>query len=430
MTVKLRLGCLRQFPVSGKVPSVLKRETGNRKLFPVYNCVALLPHPGLRPTRYLLLRQRLLQWRGYCFWCDMRNSTAAAQTGTKHPALRRPTPVTSAKRAQLIYVSDSQPGITRIRKGKGFAYRMNGKPVAADTLRRIRSLVIPPAWKNVWICANENGHLQATGYDVRGRKQYRYHSRWSASRNETKFDRLGAFGKSLEKIRARVKKDLSLPGLPLNKVLATVITLMDITGIRIGSNEYEKLYGSHGLTTMKDKHVNISGTQVRFTFKGKKGVHHEIALRNKKLAQIVKQCRDIPGSELFQYLDENGTRCSIDSGMVNNYIHEIAGDDFTSKDFRTWNGTLCAFSNLKALSPDETAGAMRKNVIEVLDTVAKQLGNTRAVCRKYYVHPVLIELYENNSLGSFLTGKNAPGKRTHLDANEQLLMKILEKTAA
>lgn len=338
--------------------------------------------------------------------------------------------IAQARALKLVYVRDSQPGIRRKRQGKNFVYTFRGKAVRSKkTLARIRGLVIPPAWENVWICSSENGHLQATGYDVRGRKQYRYHSKWSASRNETKFHRLNAFGKSLEKIRAQVKHDLALPGLPLNKVLATVITLMDMTGIRIGSNEYEKLYGSYGLTTMKDKHVVINGAQLRFTFRGKKGVHHEISLRNKKLANIVKQCRDIPGSELFQYRDENNVRHSIDSGMVNAYIHEIAGDDFTSKDFRTWNGTLCAFTTLRELVAGETKNASRKNVIGVLDTVAKQLGNTRAVCRKYYVHPVIIELYENNTLEKFL-GKKPALKLKHLDENEKLLMKVLEKSAA
>jgi DNA topoisomerase-1 len=364
------------------------------------------------------------------FCVPMRSTTGSVQT-RKNPATPDSAPVAFAKRAQLTYVSDSQAGITRTKKGKGFSYRLNGKSVTdAETLKRIRSLVIPPAWKNVWICANPDGHLQATGYDVRGRKQYRYHSKWSASRNETKFDRLNDFGQALEKIRARVKKDLSLPGLPLNKVLATVITLMDMTGIRIGSSEYEKLYGSYGLTTMKDKHVNINGSQVRFTFKGKKGVHHEITLHDKKLAKIVKQCRDIPGSELFQYRDEQGVRHTVDSGMVNAYIHEIGGADFTSKDFRTWNGTVHAFTTLREMAGETGCAVTGKQLLAMFDAVAKKLGNTRAVCKKYYVHPGIVQLHESNQLTKLNTGKGVIRGLKHLDATEQQLICVLQKIAA
>lgn len=330
----------------------------------------------------------------------------------------------------LVYVCGDEPGITRKRVGKNFTYSFRGKPVRnAETLQRIRKLVIPPAWENVWICANENGHLQATGYDVRGRKQYRYHAAWSAARNETKFHRLSGFGASLEKIRERVQHDLALKGLPLDKVLATVITLMELTGIRIGSNEYEKLYGSYGLTTMKDQHVQLSGTQIKFAFKGKKGVRHTITVRNARLAKIVKQCRDIPGKELFQYYDENGKRHTIDSGMVNHYLKEITGEDFTSKDFRTWVGTFCAFVSFKKIAQENLPASVKDTVVSVLDEVAQQLGNTRAVCKKYYVHPVLIELFEKQEFGHYLAPKKPKAVRG-LNDDEQLLLHVLEKAAA
>lgn len=339
--------------------------------------------------------------------------------------------IDEARSLKLRYVRDAQPGITRKRQGKNFVYTLHGKAVRDKaTLERIRKLVIPPAWESVWICPSENGHLQATGYDVRGRKQYRYHTKWNEARNETKFHRLNEFGKALEKIRARVKKDLSLPGLPLNKVLATVITLMDMTGIRIGNNEYEKLYGSYGLSTMKDKHVTINGAQLRFAFKGKKGVQHEITVRNQKLAKIVKQCRDIPGSELFQYRDENGVRHSIDSGMVNAYIHEIAGADFTSKDFRTWNGTVYAFTTLREMAAQAVETNVSKQLLTMFDAVAKKLGNTRAVCKKYYVHPAIVQLHESNQLVKTVVRKSTVRGLRHLHADEQQLICTLQKMAA
>ena len=230
----------------------------------------------------------------------------------------------TAKAAHLKYVTDSEPGITRISKGNDFVYKYMNKPVTNKaTLSRIKGLVIPPAWTNVWICSSAEGHLQATGLDTKNRKQYRYHSLWNKLRNHTKFSHLYDFGIALPAMRARIQKDLSLPGLPLNKVLATIVSLMQCTCIRIGSNEYEKLYGSFGLTTLKDRHVKQEGTGLRFVFKGKKGVYHSIKLESKRLARTVKQCRDIPGQELFQYYDESGKRHPVDSGMVNNYIDSL-----------------------------------------------------------------------------------------------------------
>ena len=340
-------------------------------------------------------------------------------------------PEKSAQAVNLIYVHDNTPGIRRVKTGKSFDYILaDTNPIIDDdNLKRIKSLVIPPAWESVWICDLPNGHLQATGIDVKKRKQYRYHPLWNSLRNHTKYFRLYQFGKVLPSIRLQLEKDLSLPGLPLEKVLATVISLMERTNIRVGNSMYEKLYGSFGLTTLKDKHVAITGNNLNFTFKGKKGVHHDISIKNRKLSNIVKACRDIPGKELFQYFTSEGERKSIDSGMVNDYIRKISGGDFTAKDFRTWSGTLHAFLAFKELGFFETATEAKKKVLEALDKVSKHLGNTRNVCKKYYVHPVILSLYEDKSLEKYLhqldkieVDDNAAG----LTAEEKIVMKILE----
>lgn len=337
----------------------------------------------------------------------------------------------SAEAVNLVYVHDYEPGINRIKKGKQFIYTLGKKKISDEALLgRIRSLVIPPAWTNVWICASENGHLQATGLDLRKRKQYRYHSLWNSLRNHTKFYRLHRFGSFMPAIRERIEKDLSLPGLPLEKVLATVVCLMERTSIRVGNNAYEKLYGSFGITTLKDKHVDIRGSSMQFSFKGKKGVMHKISLSSKRLARIVKQCRDIPGKELFQYYDEQGNHKAIDSGMVNHYLKSISGEDFTAKDFRTWSGSVQALLAFRDIEPSDTETGTRKNIVAALDVVASHLGNTRTVCRKYYVHPVIIDLYENRKLDSYLIELEALEKKQSkrgLAAEEQLLLSILEK---
>ena len=336
-------------------------------------------------------------------------------------------PVATAKAAQLIYVNCKDEGISRIGAGKGFKYVYQNKTVKdKSTLQRIRSLVIPPAWKNVWICPLEEGHLQATGLDVKNRKQYRYHRLWNELRNKTKFYRLPELGKLLPAIRRQLEIDLALPGLPKNKVLAAVVSLMEKTGIRIGNEFYEKLYGSFGLTTLKDKHADIKGSTLKFCFRGKKGVEHSISLQSKKLAKIVQSCRDIPGKELFQYIDEEGKRQSIDSGMVNEYIRQLASDDFTAKDFRTWCGTVSALTAIKegGLFTEEDG---KKKVIAVLDKVSQQLGNSRTVCKKYYVHPSLLELYETGKLEKWLNKKDDGDKPNNgLLPVEKTLMKILE----
>ena len=340
-------------------------------------------------------------------------------------------PEKSAQAVNLIYVHDTRPGIKRIKKGKQFVY------TAGETIRvineidliRIKSLVIPPAWEDVWICNLANGHLQATGIDVKKRKQYRYHTLWNSLRNHTKYFRLYQFGKAVPAIRLQLEKDLSLPGLPVEKVLALVVSLMEQTNIRIGNSMYEKLYGSFGLTTLKDKHININGSELKFSFKGKKGVHHDISIKNKKLSAIVKSCRDIPGKELFQYYTSDGDRRSVDSGMVNEYIKKISGGDFTAKDFRTWSGTIQAFLAFKELGFFETDTEAKKKVAEALDIVSKQLGNTRNVCKKYYVHPAIVSLYENKSLEKYLNQLDeiqVDDNKAGLTAEEKIVMKILE----
>jgi DNA topoisomerase-1 len=345
----------------------------------------------------------------------------------------------AASFANLVYVSDRQPGISRMKKGKGFRYLSADQPVKDEMeLLRIRGLVIPPAWTNVWICTADNGHIQATGFDIRGRKQYRYHPLWNSMRSETKFHRLYEFGKSLPAIRTKMETDLRSKGLTREKVLATVISLMERTYIRVGNEEYEKMNGSYGLTTLKNRHVTISGDKMIFSFIGKKGIRHDITLLNKRLARTVAQCREIPGRELFQYYDEDGTRKGIDSGMVNQYIKDAVepdgpGLDFTAKDFRTWAGSLHALQEFRAIGEALNATECKKNVIAVLDAVSHKLGNTRTVCRKYYVHPGLIRLYEENKLIKYLgelnnnEGGDTIADKSALTAVEELLMKILRQ---
>ena len=340
-------------------------------------------------------------------------------------------PVKSAKAVQLIYTSDNEyEGIERKKYGKKFHYYQDGKRItSAEEISRINKLVIPPAWENVWICALENGHLQATGIDAKKRKQYRYHPVWNALRNHTKFYRMLKFGYSLPGMRLQLEKDLSIRKTEKQKVLAVVVSLMERTNIRIGNGVYEKLYGSFGLTTLKDKHVNISGQKINFRFKGKKGVYHDIDLKNRKLAKAVQNCKDIPGKELFQYYDDEGKKHTIDSGMVNEYIKEISGEDFTAKDFRTWSGTVNALIALKEIGIAETDREYKSKVKEALEKVASSLGNTPTVCKKYYVHPLVINLYENNSIKKYLDELDEIEKddgKSGLAREEKVVMKILE----
>jgi len=339
-------------------------------------------------------------------------------------------PVKAARAVDLVYVTDAEPGIRRIRDTKSFEYVFNNRKLKDKRqLERIKHHVIPPAWEDVWICALENGHLQVTGKDALKRKQCRYHPAWNQLRNHTKFYKMTAFAKALPVIRLQLEEDLALPGLPQRKVLATVISLMQRTNMRVGNNIYEKLYGSFGLTTLKDKHVSVNGHKLQFVYKGKKGIYHDVRIQSKRLANIVKQCRDIPGKELFQYFDENEERKSIDSGMVNQYIKEISGDDFTAKDFRTWAGTVHAFLAFRELGFFETQTESKKKIAEALDNVAKNLGNTRTVCKKYYVHPLIISMYENKSLEKYfkeLEKTEVDDNKAGLTAEEKIVVKILE----
>jgi DNA topoisomerase-1 len=335
--------------------------------------------------------------------------------------------VKSAEAVNLVYVHDQEQGINRVRKGTGFIY-VTGADQITDTevLARIKKLVLPPAWEQVWICLFPNGHLQATGIDTNGRKQYRYHPLWNVLRSESKFFHLYDFGKALPLIRHQISTDLALHGLPQQKVLAAIVSLMEYTGIRVGNNAYEKLYGSFGLTTLKDRHITIDGSEIKFSFRGKKGVYQNITVKSKKLARIVRQCRDIPGKELFQYYDEEHNRKVIDSGMVNGYIQSICGKNFTAKDFRTWVGTSCAIEVFRDMGCCDSEQETKRRITEALDIVAKRLGNTRTVCRKYYVHPVVIDLYSSRTIEKYIVRASANNETSVLNAEEQILMDMLE----
>jgi DNA topoisomerase-1 len=309
-------------------------------------------------------------------------------------------PQVSAQAAGLRYVTDAHPGIRRKRAGKGFTYlNADGtRLLAPQELQRIQSLGIPPAWTKVWICPLPHGHLQATGYDAKGRKQYRYHPRWREVRDETKYGRMLAFGEALPLIRRQVEHDMALQGLPRAKVLATVLQLLETTLIRVGNEEYARANRSFGLTTLRDRHVAITGATLRFHFRGKSGKEHTVEINDRRLALIVKRCQEIPGQELFQYRDDEGQRRTVDSADVNAYLRQVTGQDFTSKDFRTWSGTVLAVRALQTCGAGESAAQAKKAVVEAIKAVATQLGNTPAICRKCYVHPVVIEAYLEGSL--------------------------------
>jgi DNA topoisomerase I len=310
-------------------------------------------------------------------------------------------PREAARAAHLRYVNVDGPGIRRRRAGRGFSYTgTDGQPLRdPETLAWIRSLAIPPAWSDVWISPLRYGHVLATGRDAKGRKQYRYHPRWREVRDETKYTRAISFAHALPAIRAKAEDDLGRPGLPREKVLATVVRLLEKTLIRVGNEEYARSNRSYGLTTMRDKHVEVDGSTLRFEFKGKSGKQYSVDLRDRRLARIVKRCQDLPGQTLFQYLDESGDRQTIDSGDVNDYLREITGEDYTAKDFRTWAGTVLAHQALLALEEVDSEAGAKRNVVRAIESVAEHLGNTPAVCRKSYVHPAVIEAYVEGSLG-------------------------------
>jgi DNA topoisomerase-1 len=327
----------------------------------------------------------------------------------------------SAKAAGLRYVCDDAPGIRRVPARKTFRYvAPDGRPLQdARALARIRALAVPPAWRDVWICPREDGHLQATGRDARGRKQYRYHRRWREVREETKYGRMVAFAHALPRIRRRIHQDLGAPGLPRDKVLATLVGLLEATRIRVGNQEYARQNASYGLTTLRGHQVRVRGGKLTFRFRGKSGVRHDIELTDARLAGIVRRIQDLPGQELFQYVDESGAHRPIESADVNAYLQEAAGGLFTSKDFRTWAGTVLAARALV-----ET-----RNVKQAIERVARQLGNTQAVCRKCYVHPAILECCTNGRLLEALP-RNPPrtrrGRSFSLDAHETAVLGLLQ----
>lgn len=313
--------------------------------------------------------------------------------------------LSAAQEAGLRYVSDTVPGIRRTRVGEDFSYSQPDGKIIQDEkiLERVRGLGIPPAWKDVWICPNSRGHIQATGRDAKGRKQYRYHSKWRKIRDETKYDRMLLFGKALPTIRLQVEHDLALRGLPREKVLATLVRLLDTTSIRIGNEEYARENGSFGLTTMHDEHVQVVGSQLHFHFRGKSGKEHAIDVRDPQLARIVKKCLDLPGQELFQYVGEDQQVHIVESSDVNHYLRQISNQDFTAKDFRTWAGTVTATCALQDFGEYETQTQAKKNVVRAVEAAAQHLGNTPAICRKSYVHPEVIDAYLDGSLLSALS---------------------------
>jgi DNA topoisomerase-1 len=309
-------------------------------------------------------------------------------------------PAADLKAAHLTYVSDLDPGIRRRKAGHGFNYLdADGKPVTDErTLDRIRSLVIPPAWTEVWIAPTERGHIQATGRDARGRKQYRYHPRWRQVRDSGKYDRLIAFGRALPKLRTQVDHDLARHGLPRDKVLAAVIRVMEVTLIRVGNEEYAKANHSFGLTTLRDRHARIGSAKTVFEFRGKSGKVHKTGFSDRRLARILKACQDLPGQRLFQYLDDDGHRHAVESADVNGYIRDALGEDFSAKDFRTWAGTLAAARALTTLPACANKSDAKTNIVTCVKAVAGVLGNTPAVCRKAYIHPAVLEAYEAGTL--------------------------------
>ncbi len=345
-------------------------------------------------------------------------------------------PVASAKAAGLRYVTDQKPGIHRLKHGKAFRYvdADNKSVKETETLARIKSLVIPPAWQDVWICDDPNGHLQATGRDARGRKQSRYHPHWRQVRDETKYERMILFGDALPIIRRQVDHDLTRLGLPREKVLATIVRLMETTSIRVGNVEYARENGSYGLTTMRNRHVAVHGTTVTFDFKGKSGVHHTVDVQNKRLARIVQQCHDLPGYELFQFVDHDGNRHSIHAEDVNDYLNQITGQHFTAKDFRTWAGTVLTAMLLRECEPYETQTQAKKNVIQAIKTVAARLGNTPSVCRKCYIHPAVLEHYFSGAMLEAIETEVAEQVDRQLqdlrDEELQLLRLLAHKIAA
>jgi DNA topoisomerase-1 len=339
-------------------------------------------------------------------------------------------PVVSARAVGLRYVSDQTPGIKREHRGKNFRYRHPAGKLVRDpeTLRRIKSLVIPPAWTDVWICADANGHLQATGRDDRRRKQFRYHPRWREIRDETKYARMIAFARMLPQIRRRIKKDMALSGMQRNQVLATVVRLLEVSLIRVGNDEYARENDSFGLTTMRNKHVDVRGAALRFHFRGKAGKWHDVDVRDRHIARIVERCQDLPGQELFQFVDADGGRHDVRSEDVNEYIRECTGQEFTAKDFRTWAGTVLAAQALCAFEKCDTKVQVKKNIVAAVASVAQKLGNTPAVCKKCYIHPHVLDSYLEGTLIEALKQRSKKSKTPRgLPSEEAAVLGLLQR---
>ena len=343
--------------------------------------------------------------------------------------------VSSAKAAGLHYADPDAPGLSRVRRGRGFIYRTaKGKQVReARTLDRINALVLPPAWTDVWISPDPRAHLQATGRDARGRKQYRYHPLWTAERDSNKYDRMLQFAGALPEIRRCARRDLMNRASSRPRVLATVVTLLERTHIRVGNEEYARTNQSHGLTTLLDRHVKIRGKRLRFAFRGKSGVSQTVDLDDATLAKAVRECQDLPGQTLFQYRDDDGTVSNVSSTDINVYLREITGGEFTAKDFRTWGGTLAAAKELDSFDPPESPTAGKRAIVEAIDRVAETLGNTRAVCRKCYVHPAVLAAFQ---AGMTIGQVSASRKRSSKGLREAeaklvaLLLRMEQKKAA
>ena len=336
----------------------------------------------------------------------------------------------AAQAASLRWVSDDSPGIRRTRRGRGFVYRRANGSLVGDphTLARIRAIVIPPAWERVWICERADGHIQASGYDARGRKQYRYHPRWRRVRDEDKYGRLVAFGRRLPAIRRRIAADLALDGLPRERVIAAVVRLLDTTMMRVGNEEYARTNGSYGLTTLRNRHAKVRADGVRLRFRGKSGVVHEVGLADRRVARIIRRCQELPGQELFVHVTEDGSVRNVGSSDVNDYLRAIAGSEFSAKDFRTWAGTLLAARALAAIPVPGTARGRRRAIAAAVKEVASRLGNTAAVCRRCYIHPAVPAAFEE---GRTLATRMPAGTFARLGraGRERALLRLLAGTS-
>lgn len=362
-----------------------------------------------------------------------KSSSGHAACDRHLPAVnaRPDNPSRTARSAGLRYVTDHEPGLRRRRSGGGFQYlRSRGRVRDPATLARIRSLAIPPAWTDVWICPTPDGHLQATGRDARGRKQYRYHPRWRAVRDDNKYARMVDFARALPRIRRSTRRDLARRGMPREKVLAAVVRLLEATLIRVGNDEYARDNHSYGLTTIRNGHAAVRGSKIHFDFRGKSGVEHEIGVDDPRLARIVRRCQDLPGQELFAYEGDDGQVHDVGSSDVNDYLREITGQDFTAKDFRTWAGTALAAQALKEFEDFDSQAAAKRNITRAIERVAGRLGNTQAVCRKCYVHPAVIDAYLDRSLAATIKQRAAGelrGRLAQLSGEEAAVLALLER---